>query len=136
MVDKQALLVEAWTDSCTNLRSAQDRFRTTVNVFLVSSFAITAFLLGDKSPFKDQALKLGAEIDVFLLIIFSLIIALTYREIRNARIAVELYQVSLKKSLDNPHLISKDDFFPPTAGKKPSMSLHNELFTACVAIAV
>jgi len=53
-----------------------------------------------------------------------------------ARVTVESYQETLKKSINNPDIVSSDDLFPSTKGKKPSMPLHNELLMAIVAIAV
>jgi hypothetical protein len=135
MRDKVDMLLDIWKQSRSDLQGAQDRFRNAIHVFLVASFGISAFLLSEKSAFKNSGSQLAAAADVLLLLVFSILIAVALGEIRLGRITVEWYEDRLKQAIDNPQALAGTELFPDIKGK-PRMPLRNEFLTASVALVV
>ena len=136
MSNKQDLLTDLWKQSCANVHAAQDRLRNTIHVFLVASFGISAFLLGDKNLLTSLAPYFAVTADVLLLVVFKFLIDLAEDEITQGRAAVESYEDHLKQAMDDPHYSLKTALFPNLGGVEPRMPLRNELRTAWVSFAV
>jgi hypothetical protein len=135
MPDRQNMLLEIWKQSRSDLQGAQDRFRNGIHVFLVASFAISAFLLSEKSPMRHNGSQLAAAADLLLLIVFSFLIALAIGEIKLGRVTVEWYEDRLKEAVGNPQSATSADLFPHLKSS-PRMPLRNEILTAIAALAV
>jgi hypothetical protein len=134
MSNKQDLLIELWKQSVANVHAAQDRLRNTIHVVLITSFSISAFLLGDKNLLPSHAPYLAVIADAFLLIVFKFLIDLAANDITLGRAAVESYEDQLKQSTDNPHFSMA--LFPNLSEAKPRMPLRNELRTAYASFVV
>ena len=135
MSDSQDLQIELWKQSSANVHAAQDRLRGTLHVFLLASFGISAFLLGDKNVLTDHApLYLAVAIDALLLIVLWYLIQLAAGDIKHGRAGVEFYETQLTEFMSNPK--TQLSLFPNLIGVQPRMELRNELRTAWVSFAV
>jgi hypothetical protein len=135
MPDTQGLLLEIWKQSRADLEAAQERFRKSIQFLLGASFAITAFLLSEKSPLRGSAMLFSAAADLLLLLAFSVMFVLAIGEIRLARATVEWYQGCLKGALGSGRALAASDLFPGLPAG-PRMFLRNEVLSAVVAAAV
>jgi len=131
MIDNVSLFLDLWRQSASTLASAQDRFRSTTHVFVVTSFGLSAFILGKDGAFGSHALVLAGAADVVLVAVFFVLGYLSIAEIRLARAAVEDGQRALQKAVDGT---PPGQLFPPV-GHATTMPLHNELLTAVVVAA-
>ena len=135
MSDSQDLQIELWKQSSANVHAAQDRLRNTIHVFLVASFGISAFLLGDENLITVHApLYLAAAADALLLVVLWYLIQLATNDIKHGRAAVEFYEAQLKQFRNNPD--TPLNLFPDLIGVQPRMQLQNELNTAWVSFGV
>jgi hypothetical protein len=126
MNDSVSLFLELWRQSVATLSSAQDRFRATTHVFVVTSLGLSAFILGKDVEFGSRKWVLAGAADVVLLALFFFLAYLSTTEVNMARVAVESKEAALQGAVKG----SPPTELFPTLSPKAKMSLVNERRTA------